>query len=390
MSEKRLLIITNRFPAGPDDPAAPFVYDFKRALGQGEITADIITPYYRPYRNDTRYIDSSVHPFAWSDGSRVISQLPLYDPRSFLRVRKYLQNGYAASAALLRENKYLAILALWALPSGYIARKLSHDFGVPYAVWTLGSDINDWARRPFMGRLVAGILKQAAMLYADGYELAAKTQALSGRDCRFLPSYHAVHIEETKTATPEKYFVCTGRIEKEKGVFDLLESFRLFVGSHPEWHLYYIGTGRAEAALSVKVKSYHLENCVHCSGYLERKAANRLLLHARAAIIPSHSDSLPLTFGEAMQAGRPVITSDIGDMPRFIDKYHVGHYYPVGNIESLHDRMNLIISDEKELARNCPEVIKELDIANAAREISCWLDSLQPKILQDIRQYAGA
>ena len=31
-SKKRLLIVTNRYPAGPDDIASPFVHDFRKAL----------------------------------------------------------------------------------------------------------------------------------------------------------------------------------------------------------------------------------------------------------------------------------------------------------------------------------------------------------------------
>ncbi|SYZ74168.1 putative Group 1 glycosyl transferase [Candidatus Zixiibacteriota bacterium] len=390
MSPKKLLIITNRFPAGPDDPASPFIYDFKMALKRRGISCDIITPYYRPHRDDTRYLNNDIHRFDWSDGTTVISQLPLYDPRSWLKIRRYLSHCHAASATLLQKNEYSAILALWALPSGYIARKLFRRFGVPYSVWALGSDINNWARRPLLKKMITDILKDASALYADGYELAAKTETLAGKSCRFLPSYHAIDIESAGGLPGEKYFLCLGRLEKEKGIFDLLDAFLLFSRNHPEWRLYFVGSGRATETLRKRINSYRLDDRVRCTGYLERKAANRLLLQCRAIIIPSHSDSLPLTFGEAMQAGRPVIASEIGDMPLFIDKYRVGLHYPVGNIEALCDRMTTVSASDTELVRNCPEVIKELDINNAAAEISRWLDSLRLEKQKDVLQYADA
>jgi glycosyltransferase involved in cell wall biosynthesis len=390
MSPKRLLIITNRYPANQDDPASPFVYDFRRGLERLNIEVTVVAPFYVPHRGDVRYIDNAVHLFNWSDGKTVISQLPLYNPLSPVKICRYFRNGFFAAEKLISKEKYTAIISLWALPSGYIARKLSRRFGIPYAVWALGSDINCWAAKPFIGPLIINILKKADKLYADGYELATKVQHLTDKECRFLPSYHAVGFEKPALPSEEKYFISIGRIEKEKGVFDLLEGFRRFSRKHEDWQLYFVGTGQAERKLIGIIQSCHLEKRVKCYGYLERKAVNRLMFLSRAVIIPSLSDSLPLTFGEAMQAGRPVITSDIGDLPFFVDKYKVGYHYPAGDKETLAEKMELMISAGADFSDNCHKVTMELDIANSARVIAEWLDSLVPTDKVPKYQYADA
>ena len=386
----RLLLISNRYPAGPNDTASPFVYDFRKALEQRGLEIDIVTPHYQSPRDDYRYIDDRVHRFQWSDGRKVISQLPLYDPLSLFKMRRYLRNGYKTAAELLDKRKYSAIMALWALPSGFIASRLSRQYNIPYALWTLGSDINCWATKPLVGRLTVNVLKKADILYADGYELAMKVQALSDKDCRFIPSFHSIEFEKVPYESSEKYFLCPGRVEKAKGVFDLLEAFRLFQSDHNDWKLYYVGAGRAENDLQRKIVSHRLEKSVRCFGYLERKAFNRLVRLAAAVIIPSHSDSLPLTFGEAMQLGRPVITSDVGDMPYLVDRYKVGYHFPAGDIGALAERMDWMNRASTDFAASCPAVVKILDIRNAAEAVTKWLDTLTLKEKVPDYDYARA
>lgn len=389
MTDRRLLIITNRYPTGPDDMASPFIYDFRNALETRRIAADIVTPFYRTPAYDDRYVDAGVHFFDWSDGARVISQLPFYHPATFLRIFRYFRNGYKTAWKQAEQTRYDAILALWALPSGEIARKVAAAFDLPYAVWTLGSDINSWAKRPFIKGATLKVLKGADQLFADGYLLAAEVEALTERECRFLPSFHKVDLEPLAAPFDERFFLCVGRIEEDKGVFDLLNAFRAFSVGKSGWKLYYVGIGRAEKELRQRIKAMQAEETVECRGYLERRAVSRLMTRATAIVIPSHADSLPLTFGEAMQAGRPVITSDIGDMPYFIDKYRVGYHYPVGNIPALADRMEQIITSAGELAPNCPKVVAELDISNSAAIIEEWLESLESEKRENVYEYAG-
>jgi glycosyltransferase involved in cell wall biosynthesis len=100
---------------------------------------------------------------------------------------------------------------------------------------------------------------------------------------------------------------------------------------------------------------------------------------AAAMIIPSHGDSLPLTFGEAMQADLPVICSRVGDMPHYIDKYNVGFHYPAGDVARLCDRMGKMIRHFTELGKNCRGFVEEICIATSAREISGWLDGVRER-----------
>jgi glycosyltransferase involved in cell wall biosynthesis len=388
-TQKKLLIISNRYPTTVDDIASPFVRDFHLALKDNNIFVDIVTPYYKSPAGEIRYTDKTVHFYNWSDGSKVISQLPLYHPKTFLKINKYFKNGFLKADLLFEKNQYDAIMALWAAPSGIIARKLAKKYDVPYSVWALGSDINSYIKLPLVGRMIIKVLKEADILFADGNELAQKVRSLTDKSCRFLPSFHPINIEFGNNIKKQKMFVCVGRIEQSKGVFDLLKAFKLFHKNNPEYHLKYVGTGRGEEQLRHLIKSSGLEDNVEALGYKRREEINSLMLSSKAVIIPSHSDSLPLTFGEAMQARLQVICSEVGDMPYFIDRYDVGFHYPVGDIKQLTELMHLLANNEYEFSHNSENILKELSIENSARTVNDWLSGITSDKIETRKSYAG-
>jgi len=386
--KKHLLIISNRYPAGPNDPASPFVYDFKCALERRGLALDVVTPLYEPYRDDVRYITENVHRFDWSDGKEVLSQLSMYSPLSWLKIRRYFRQGFRMARELQKKNDYSAVLALWALPSGHIARRLHRKYKMPYGIWALGSDINTYASKPMAGGLVLKALTDAHVRFADGYELATKVQALANAQCQFLPSLHILDLDTVRNQSAEKVFLCPGRVEKEKGVLDLIEAFAKLADKMPDWRLEYAGTGSAEKKVWSLAQKYRIRNQVKLHGYLEQPAYNRILLSSRIVVIPSLSDSLPLTFGEAMQAGKPVVVSDTGDLPLFTEKYHVGYTYPAGDVQALAEKLLEATRDASNFGPRCQKALEELDIENAAAAVQKWVAMVSHG--KEMKEYAGS
>lgn len=386
---KKLLLISNRYPAGPDDIASPFVHNFHRALKALDIDVDVVTPHYEPRGDSRDFLDDSVHRFEFSDGRRSVSQMPRWAPSTYVSIMRYFVNGRILGENLILRKGYDAILALWAWPSGFIARRLAQRHGMPYAVWTLGTDINVWAQRPLAGRMVRKVLDDADRLYADGYELAAKTEALADKTCLFIPSFHDLQPEPRPPRSAEKNFVFVGRIEQSQGVFDLLNAFRDFCGKRPDWKLHYIGCGPCEHSLRLAIAAAGLEEAVEFHGYLKRNEVDEIMREAAAVIIPSHQDSLPQVFGEAMQCETPVICSRVGDMPHYIDKYNVGYHFPAGNAEKLVDRMIKMADNHMTLGKNCRGFIEEISINISAREISGWLDLVRERRIKEEAGFIG-
>ncbi len=59
-------------------------------------------------------------------------------------------------------------------------------------------------------------------------------------------------------------------------------------------------------------------------GYLALSAATKLFDWADFVLLPSRIESIPVVFSDAMQAGRPLICTPVGDLPRLMSRYRCG------------------------------------------------------------------
>ena len=98
----------------------------------------------------------------------------------------------------------------------------------------------------------------------------------------------------------------------------------------------------------------------------------RRIARAATVVIPTRADSLPLTFGEAMQLRRPVIVTDVGDLKYFTQRYGVGLVVPPASPEKLAQAMTDFIKRGR-IFTGFEECVRELDIDLAADRFADWL-----------------
>ena len=370
MSLFRVLLITNRYPAHRDDAASPFVADFVDGLRRNRIDCTVLTPFHRADHYDR---DDGVIRFNWGEEDRTIGSLPLSKPSSWYKIAAYFRQGNIEAERLHSLKNFDFCLALWAAPSGLFAHRLNRKYGLPYAVWCLGSDIYTYARMPIVGNMILDSLTASDRVYSDGHELGRVAERLSGCKYHYLPSLRKVQWIPGGEVHKERLLICPGRVEKSKGVFDLLEAFASISGRFNSWSLYFIGEGNARAALQKKIEAHDLTSRVKTLGFLKSDEMFRLISKSAGVVIPTRSDSLPLTFGEAMQLKRPVIVTDIGDLKYFTEKYGVGLVVPPSSPNHLADAMTSFITEKKEYKDGFEECIEELDINLAADRFVAWL-----------------
>ncbi len=364
MSKIKLLLITNRYPAHADDCASPFVADFVAGLRRNDIDCTVLTPNHQAEKYDD---DQQIIRFDWGEDDKNIGSLPKLAPSSWVKIKNYIVNGQKEAIRLHQEHHFDFCLALWAAPAGLFAKKLYDKFNLPYDVWCLGSDIHTYAKLPVVGSKIVSVLRSADIVYSDGRDLGRQAQKLSGCQYQFLPSMRRVLLpDDIETTISEKIFVCPGRVERAKGVYDLLASFRRISPEFPEWRLIYIGSGGVQSELERRIKRFGLQDKVTLTGFVSSEKMWGLIAQSTAVIIPTHADSLPLTFGEAMQLKRPVIVTDVGDLKYFAERYRTGLSVPVRNRSKLTKAMKRFTTDDWKSDEDFDGCTAELDIDLAA------------------------
>ncbi len=369
----KICIITNRYPANPDDAASPFVKDFTLALEKRGMEVLVYTPDYG-VENTER--DEKVHRFKWQLSKTPIGSLSLFNPKNLFLIFSFLHQGRKQLFDLIKREKPDACLALWALPSGWFAYQVKKKFKINYSVWALGSDIYLWAKRPGFRQIIKKVLRRATGLFADGFDLAKKTEQLGQKACRFLPSHRVLPPLKTFFCPFEfqkKHFLFVGRWEKAKGLEDLLSAFARVIQKNSNVSLSLIGWGSLEPNLSETINSLQLKNFVKIIGKVSAKELSYQISLCDCMVIPSKGDSIPLVYSEALQMRKPVIVTDVGDMGFLTKKYEVGKVVKAGQIDQLANAMLEFVSEEKDYIQNMPDL---LDIINIEKASEIYLRTL--------------
>ena len=322
-----IAIVTTSYPISNDgsEAAGSFVADFAQTLAAHVqvtvIAPNLIAAVKRPNKSLT------VHYFKVSH--LPLSLLKLSKPPDLLPIFKTLRTGFTTLELVVQQNQIDHIFALWALPSGYWAKRIGKTNNIPYSTWALGSDIWSLGKIPVVRTLLKKVLKSSHSNFADGYLLKQSVESLSKRTCHFLPSTRNLKISQIKQLSdnPPYKLAFLGRWHPNKGTDLLVESLGYL--NQADWqHITEIricGGGILENVIKPAITSLQQQNRpVVLQGYLNKKAAIELFLWADYVLIPSRIESIPVVFSDAMKCQCPIVCMPVGDLPRLITEYQVG------------------------------------------------------------------
>jgi glycosyltransferase involved in cell wall biosynthesis len=130
----------------------------------------------------------------------------------------------------------------------------------------------------------------------------------------FVPSAGASHRPQRPRLPERPYFLYVGRLEKIKGVQELVRLFQDY--DHAD--LAVVGTGSQAAALQAEARSLRH---VTFMGQLHPSSLGELYRQAIAVVVPSLCyETFGLTAAEALAHGTPVIARRIGALTEIIDQ----------------------------------------------------------------------
>ena len=150
--------------------------------------------------------------------------------------------------------------------------------------------------------------------------------------CGVEPAFFS-NIADT---TPiETRLVCIGRLCEQKGQLMLIEASRRLSEDGIEFNLVLVGDGDMRAEIETLVASYELQTKVRITGWVSNDQVRGELLSARALVLPSFAEGLPVVIMEAMALRRPVISTFVGGIPELITSGEHGWLVPAGDVERL-------------------------------------------------------
>ena len=204
-----------------------------------------------------------------------------------------------------------------------------------------------------------------ALSLAAKIEAAAFVVAISsyGRSqlMRWIPPFHWQKIvvvrcgvdasflkaKPTPVSTKSTDLVCVARLSVQKGLPLLIAACERLRADGESFTLTIIGDGEMRAELEAEIRRRRLEDCVTLAGARSSADVREQLQSARAFVLPSFAEGLPVVLMEALALGRPVVTTAIAGIPELVDDT-CGWLIPAGSEDALVEAMRAALNASAE------------------------------------------
>jgi colanic acid/amylovoran biosynthesis glycosyltransferase len=189
-------------------------------------------------------------------------------------------------------------------------------------------------------------------------------------------------FEGAARQTDARHLVCVGRLCEQKGQLLLIEAVRRLVQRGTNLTLTLAGDGELRPTLEAMIKDYNLEKKVHITGWISNDDVRDNILAARALVLPSFAEGLPVVIMEAMALRRPVISTFIAGIPELVSNGEHGWLVPAGDVEALMKSMQECLDASSETLRKmgvvaCEKVVQSHNAdAEAAMLAELFRDSV--------------
>ena len=154
------------------------------------------------------------------------------------------------------------------------------------------------------------------------------------------------------SAIERLHILFLGRLDKQKGLVELLEAARKLSETGREFHLTIVGNGGDKKELISLQRKFDLESRVTFYGVTSNaEEIKSLYRDADVYIIPTYHEGFPRTIYEAMIFGTPVITTMVGGIPDLMKDGHNCKAIAPRSVDSIVDALEYVYSHYDEAVR---------------------------------------
>ena len=164
--------------------------------------------------------------------------------------------------------------------------------------------------------------------------------------CGLEGTYFTVPVSPVPIA---RRLVCVGRLCEQKGQLVLVEAARRLMMQGVDFELVLAGDGEMRAAIEAFVTSHNLWNRLHITGWIASERVREEILSARALVLPSFAEGLPVVIMEAMALRRPVISTFVGGIPELVQTGEHGWLVSAGDVQALMRAMQACLNAPADL-----------------------------------------
>jgi glycosyltransferase involved in cell wall biosynthesis len=157
-----------------------------------------------------------------------------------------------------------------------------------------------------------------------------------------------------------KRLVCVGRLCEQKGQLLLVEAAAQLAREGLDFELVLVGDGPMRKEVEALADKEGVRERVRITGWASGDVVRSEIEGARALVLPSFAEGLPVVIMEALALGRPVITTYIAGIPELVADGICGYLVPAGSRSDTANAMRKVLEAE-------PKTLTKLGLEGRAR-----------------------
>jgi len=142
--------------------------------------------------------------------------------------------------------------------------------------------------------------------------------------------------------------VCVGRLCEQKGQLLLVRAVAALVQSGRDVELDLVGDGPLRGALEREVARLDVKQQVRLLGTRDQAGVMEALRAARAFVLPSFAEGLPVAIMEAMAMARPVVSTYVAGIPELVIPGENGWLVAAGSLTGLGEALEEVLDASPE------------------------------------------
>jgi colanic acid/amylovoran biosynthesis glycosyltransferase len=258
--------------------------------------------------------------------------------------------AFAIEATVLarwsRQDKVEHLHAHFGTNSAAIAMLAGQLSGVPYSFTAHGSEefekaillsIEEKLRRAAFAVCVSSFGRSQFMRWSSPNQWNKIALVHCGLDSKFF---------DADVVPPPSIprLVCVGRLGEHKAQLILVEAVRRLRDDGVDCEVRLVGDGPMRPQVEAAIKQYGLAQQISVTGWVSGECVKAEMIAARAMVLPSFSENMPVVIMEAMALCRPVVSTYIAGIPELVMPGKTGWLVPSSDDIALAEALREVLS----------------------------------------------
>ena len=149
-----------------------------------------------------------------------------------------------------------------------------------------------------------------------------------------------------------------GAINPMKGCLDIVDVIHDLKKKYPAIKMVIAGDGEIEAVKEKAKEKAVLEN-LYFPGWVRDSKKEELLKNSDIFFLPSYTEGMPMSILDAMGYGLPIVSTNVGGIPKLVQEGSNGHLYEPGDFRGMAEGIKELLEKQE----------KRLEFGKKSREI---------------------